>query len=271
MLAVRSLLASTRPVAPKAAVAAPAPSPAAPDGATWSLRAGGNDIRWDKSDIRVASGGTQTFSAKSYLAKALGVSDYPAGSYLEASARVKSVVGGIMSLQTSCYYEVPDTAHPGGETRFVAINLAKPDQPVKLTDMFPEADVLKALLADRQVKAMLKYHGVKKAPKTLDALFSALELGTVETKWHAYSFSADVLTQFAIHHVEGNNAYVRLGMPSASGADRYAFGQLGLKLRIPAALRPAFTQAQQTGAVAEALDRIPANQKLAVTYLNPQP
>lgn len=274
MLAIQSLLAMTPPahVAPKTA-GAPAPKapPAAPQGAVWTGRANGGDIRWSKDDITVRAHGAQTFSARAFMAKALNVSDFEPGSYLEANARVKSVVGGIMSLEYTSYYNALHSAHPGGETRYVAINLAKPAQPVKLTDMFPEADVLKALLADPQVKAMLKQAGVKQAPKTLDALFQAIGFGTVPTRDHIYSFSADVLSQFAIHHVEGNSAYVRLGMPSASGADRYAFGQLGLKLPIPAALRPAFAEAQRTGAVAQSLDRIPASKNLAVTYLNAQP
>jgi hypothetical protein len=255
---------------PFQAAGAPKPTPR-PSTVAWANKAGGHEVRWSKDDILVRSGDDKPFSAKAYMAKQLNVADYPGGTYLEASARVKSVVGGIMSLQYSCYYDVPGAAHPGGETRFAAINVAKPEQPVKLTDMFPESDVLKALLADPQVKGLLKQHGMKQPPKSLEALFQTLEFATIGTKNHAYTFSQDVLSQFAIHHVEGNQAFVRLGMPSASGADRYAFGQLGLKLPIPAALRPAFAQAQKAGTVAQALDRVPASKDFKVTYMDGQP
>src|SRR2546423_8529618 len=146
-------------------------------------------------------------------------------------------------------------AHPGGETRFVAVDLSKPagvrrgsDETLlpgnvaKLTDYFPAGEIHKALMADPIMQKAL----AGKRPRTLAELLKLIgeAFPTVaEDEKSCYMLDTDLLTRFAFHHVEGNKVAVRLGL-SGAGVCRYNLTQVGLLLPIPAALQQALAQAE---------------------------
>ncbi|MDB5100968.1 MAG: secreted protein [Cyanobacteria bacterium RYN_339] len=242
---------------PKPAVKVAAPK-MAPDtglpGQVWAGASAGRKVSWTLSDIRAAQADGKLYSLKDDLAKQMGVADLGPGATASATARVKSLVGGVLSVQWTHDSYVPGDAHPDSGKAFKAVNLADPSKPIKLTDVFPEADVYKALMGDPIVKKAL---GTAQ-PKDLAALQKALEYKQVKANGHEYIFDPELLGRFAIHHVQGGDAYVRLGLEAANGADRDAFTQLGLKLPIPADLRAEYQAAEAAGTLAKALDKVPA-------------
>jgi hypothetical protein len=104
-----------------------------------------------------------------------------------------------------------------------------------LTDYFPEADILEAILADKAVQAAIAdLPGTPRELKQLPQLFAKdyYELGD-----SGFELRPDFLTRFAFHHLEDGKVAVRLGLPGHSGFNRSQHMQIGLLLPIPEALR----------------------------------
>jgi hypothetical protein len=237
----------------------------------WTGKSGGFEIRWTTADIqarplnqpdqvvfsaaRLAHRGFQTFISPPNLDGSEERVTY------ERKFTIISVVGSIVSLKDELYYNIQPSAHPGGETRFTAIDLAKSGEAVyvsppeadlfeldlaklgkaaKLTDFFPETGVLKALLNNASIKGALG----GESPSSLANLFKLLQDQRIEINNEVpYLFPRDFLTRFAFYSLQKNKVTVRLGLPSASGAARYWYAELGLLLPIPAALKESLTLA----------------------------
>ncbi len=155
-------------------------SPATPEPKTpqsiWSGQSGGFEINWTTADIQaqaLKSPARVAFSAARLARR--GFQKFISPPNLDGSEKrityerkftLLSVVGAIVSLKDELYYEIIPSAHPGGQTRFTTIDLAKPGEAVyvsppeadlfeldlaklgkvaKLTDYFPETEVLEAL------------------------------------------------------------------------------------------------------------------------------
>lgn len=234
----------------------------------WTGKSGGFEIRWTTADIqarplnqpdrlvfsaaRLAHRGFQTFISPPNLDGSEERVTY------ERKFTLLSVVGSIISLKDELYYNIQPSAHPGLETRFTAIDLAKSGEVVyvsppeadlfeldlaklgkvaKLTDYFPEEEVLKALLNNAIIQE--EYGG--ESPQSLAELLTLLK-GLLINEI-PYLFPRDFLTRFAFHHPEGENVAVRLGLPSVGGAARGLHAELNLLLPIPPALKKSLTLA----------------------------
>lgn len=146
----------------------------------------------------------------------------------------------LLSVREEIYQSCPgNEAHPGGETRFATLEIdlhpfdPAPPRPVLLTDLFDATTLLRALRADPVIAKAL---AGGKTPSDLPALVRALaETSPVVSDEQCYSFPEDLLSRFVLHHQEGDQLAVRIGLPGA-GPCRYALTELGLLLPIPASL-----------------------------------
>lgn len=219
----------------------PLPADAGP-AAIWSGLVHGRAMRWTKDDIRVGAGGLEgPFSWTEALGKRAVVrEELDPGITVSLTARPKSAVGQLVSVQATDSYMTPGAAHPGGETGFRTVDLEHPDRPARLDAYFPPDAIRQALLADPLVKKALAQNDVKTPAPTLEGLVKQLSGAYGKSGSHDYCFPADLMEQFAFHHVDGNQVAVRLALPAGSDADRDAVTQLGIMLPIPAAMAQDF-------------------------------
>jgi hypothetical protein len=237
---------------------------AAPPRATlpiWSGTSAGYTIQWTASDLvaRSASGTAVIFSARQMARQDFANIEKDSDGHCdyERSFTLLSVVGPLMSYEDDYFLSCERTAHPDGQSRFIAINLSKPagsrrtaETPLpgnvaKLTDYFPENEILKGLLADAVIQKAL----AGKRPRTLGELLKLIgdEFPTVaEDEKLCFTLEPDLLTRFAFHHVEGDFVAVRLGL-SGAGVCRDNLTQIGLLLPIPASLKAALAKAEAGG------------------------
>lgn len=258
-------VSATGDSAVKAGIAAPASQRM-----IWTGRSGGFVFQWSAADISARP--VESLTGVLFSVKSLAQKDFEA--FREASKdsqsgkiehclydrtfTVLSVVGPIISLRDNNSTTCDQAAHPGGETRYTAIDLsragnvgykelemevdlANPGKIVKLTDIFDEADILRALLADPLVKEALNRSGSR--PQTLGKLIEEFSGGASVTDKHCYSVSEDMLTRFAFHHIENGKVAVRLGL-SGAGPCREFLTEIGILLPIPPSLKTALAQAE---------------------------
>ena len=234
----------------------------------WAGESGGFAIRWTTADIQaqplkgpdrlvfsaaqLARRDFQTFISPPNLDGSEGHITY------ERKFTLLSVVGSIISFRDELYYYVQPSAHPGGETRYTAIDLAKPGEAVyvsppeadpfeldlaklgkvaMLTDYFPEKEVVRALQKNALMQEALAGESLR-SPAELRTLLEGPLIAGIP-----YSIPPDLFTRFVFHHLEGTKVAVRLGLPSASGAARYAHAGQNLLLPIPPALKKPLTLA----------------------------
>jgi hypothetical protein len=238
--------------------------PISPQGKTaakviWTGKSGGFAIRWTTTDIQarpLKKPGRLAFSAAQLARR--GFQRFISPPRLDGSEKhityerkftLLSVVGSIVSLRDELYYEITPSAHPGGEIRFTAIDLAKPGkvpdtwaneeglnlkklgQVAMLTDYFPEQEVLKALFNNAIIKKIVG----GESPSSLTELIQLLN--GIEMNGVPCLIPSDFLTRFAFHQLQGDRVAVRLGLPSVGGAFRSFHGELDLLLPIPPALK----------------------------------
>jgi hypothetical protein len=270
------------------------PAPVESQKMIWTGRSGGFVFQWSTTDINARPAESQT--GVLFSAKALAQRDFEA--FREASKdpdsgkmekcsyernfTVLSVVGSIISLSDHNFTVCEHAAHPGGETRYTALDMAKPGgvgykelemevdlsnpgKAVKLTDIFDEADILKALLADPLVKEALG--GSTSRPGTLGELIEAFAAGAHVSDKQCYSVSEDMLTRFAFHHLENGKVAVRLGL-SGAGPCREFLTEIGILLPIPASLKTALAQAEsgQEGFLMKDQKKISRGQATSFSY-----
>ncbi|MEP7269870.1 MAG: hypothetical protein ABI882_00105 [Acidobacteriota bacterium] len=131
----------------------------------WEGRSGSFVVRWDREDIVALPhrNNTPAFSARAFASQGFRefAADYTADftCHYERHFTILSVVGSMVSLRDSLSGVCKPAAHPFGETRFITIDLSKSGgiayEPnsldvndsdrgriLKLTDLFPESDIL---------------------------------------------------------------------------------------------------------------------------------
>jgi hypothetical protein len=159
-----------------------------------------------------------------------------------------SLVGSLLSYSQEDYME--GGAHPTGGTRYVTIDAAHPQRRLKLTDLFADSDVLRALLSDAVVQRVRRQENITDVPTTSAALIQQLAGKTfADGEDIVYGFTTNLLENFAFHHLEHDTVAIRLCVPHGTELSRFHFTQLGLLLPVPDRLRDDLQRAakQQAG------------------------
>jgi hypothetical protein len=221
-----------------------------PDKPIWHGNSGGFAITWSETDIWASKPETPTnkiFSEhRISLKETAGMTRNPASSnYCAYVSQMKllSVVGPYLSIRKEIYNDCRGAAHPQLFSIFETVNLTAPEKPVSLTQLFPQKEVLDALLQDRVVKKTLGFMRPEEAPKSLAELTRRLEEQSMEQGICEYRFTPDFLTHFTFHHLEENKVAVRISLPYGYEVCRGMLTELGILLPIPAGLKPSLEQA----------------------------
>lgn len=237
----------------------------------WVGSSSGFNISWTRSNVTASPLGDRdgvAFSARDIAEKRFqefkreGVEQNgrPVCSYAE-TFRLLGVVGSLISYEASQDSYCADASgrwawpHPSVDTAYHVIDLKHAATPLKLTDLFPENEILEALLADPLVKKAFTENRITKRPQTLGELlaiceekslsFQPLGITSRSPKGCTFTFPENALEQFAFHHLEKDNVAVRIRLQPDSGACRTALAELGLLLSIPESLKPMFVEAEQ--------------------------
>jgi len=223
----------------------------------WRGRSGGFDITWSEDDVtaRRVSDGAPVLSLRRQFAKEW---DRPRGEdenevrEVYQAFRVLSVVGSVVSLEEAWYCDCGG-AHPIAYAGFVAYDLARStvDRPdtASISRLVDEAPLVRALSADRVIRAALDSAGVREVDTLAALLDTAQWIGVnVETPhlgddcW--YSMSDGFPGHFALHHVEGDRVAVRFSLSHDVEICRGRMVQVGVLVPIPPRLRSALTAAE---------------------------
>ncbi len=258
--------------------------------AIWSGTSAGFDVQWTTGDIVVRRGKQAVFSARDWaqagLAHFIDVnrdtkSARPPDCTLTRSLRIVALVGAMMSLEDSSENTCRREAHPGGMTRLLTVDLAKPgslaqagrdaigrvdpDQPgraVLLTDLFAAGDVLAGLAAAPPLRDVLRR--AKSTPTTLPALIEAVAYASGEGDG-CYSVPPDLLAGFAFARLDGDRIVMRLGLPG-DGPCRMSLTTADMPFALPASLAPAARKAaaRQEGFLADQAEAIAAGRRTVI-------
>ncbi len=134
---------------------------------------------------------------------------------------IVSFVGPLVTVVTEYYYE--GGAHPSYGRYFQVFNAETGNQ-IRLTEIFPPAQLLVALKSDGVIRRAIS---TAKDPQSIRELIDAADGG-------CEMYIGDNLTQsFAFHHLKGNQVAVRIGLTHGCEAMRGKFTQLGLYLDVP--------------------------------------
>jgi hypothetical protein len=213
------------------------PAIAKPAVAYWTGDSAGALIRWSAADLLITQPGQSAplFSAKATTDKDLGGNQNDCSA--DASYQLLSVVGPIVSYERDAGGYCKGAAHPWADRGFLTLD-TRTGKPVRLTDLFPEKQVLAALLGDRLVQKGLTG---KSRPQTLKAFFETLEDYSEENC--IYGFQEDMLQSFAFHHLKGDQVAVRIALKPTCEVARGMLTQLGVYLPIPTTLASALREA----------------------------
>lgn len=207
----------------------------------WEGESAGFNIRWTKNEITATTPfGRQVFST-TQLAQKTFEADFLMDKSLyknnpceyKRSFALLSVVGSIITISDREYTSCKTMVHPSVDHNFRVIDLAKPAQTVKLTDLFVESDILAALLNDKIIKLSLK----GKTPTSLTELFNVLEWSEIVIKDCTYTLPIDFLSQFAFHHLTARQVAMRLHLQPMTNVCESKNAQLGFYLPIPNSLK----------------------------------
>jgi hypothetical protein len=245
------------------------PSTDAPEKIIWTGESGGFTIRWTTENLSASRSGSAegaVFNVRPMVerewkeiegdrSKRIREGESLMDFEYDRSIEVLSIVGPLVSISDSEGCDCGG-AHPSAVTIYRALDLSRPGavdlssdgfkkggKMVQLTDYFPQADILRALLADTIIQKALKSSG-KPRPQTLAALMKAIYLQPVHAGECDYELSDDLLTRFAFHHLENDKVAVRLGLSHAYETCRGRFTELGILLPIPPALKQPLMRAQ---------------------------
>lgn len=215
----------------------------------WTGTAGSFRWKWTTANLTAASASTgrTAFSALAFEKRTSTLlkdeKEDPIDTYVECSIQPLSIVGSIVCYQRDYYWE--GGAHPSGSIDFLAVDATNPGRKLSLTDLFPDADVLDALMSDKIVRDTLKRNSVTGTPRTckqLVKLLSGKSFGGDENG--QFGFQDDLLERFALHHVEGSKVAVRLNVSWNYEIYRFSSTQIGILLPTPARLRTAIQNAE---------------------------
>ncbi|PIQ28679.1 hypothetical protein COW36_12090 [bacterium (Candidatus Blackallbacteria) CG17_big_fil_post_rev_8_21_14_2_50_48_46] len=203
----------------------------------WSGHNLGFQLEFSSDDLRVKAGKQP---AKT-LFDAFPAPDPEMPCTHSRSLRPLSWVGPYFSYQQEDYWSCKGTAHPGAATNFQAIDLRKPGKALRLTDLFPDAEVLKALLAEPVIAKTLAEAKIAPRFKNTEALLAQLNELNGEC---LYSFGKDMLEHFSFHHLQASQVAVRIGLMHGCEAARGHLTQLGILLPVPASMTTYLQQSQ---------------------------
>ena len=145
---------------------------------------------------------------------------------------IASLVGPVLSVSESLYWE--GGAHPGHLARLLTVNLDTGQSPVRLTDLFPEEQIVAALLKDKIVKKSLG----KQQPKCISEIIQSAD-GGCEISFY------DINESYAFHHTKGDNIAIRIGLPHGCEVMRGNYTELGIYLPKPPQLAGFLEQADK--------------------------
>ncbi|MBM3458236.1 MAG: hypothetical protein FJX77_06860 [Armatimonadetes bacterium] len=215
--------------------------PGQPGGVLWQGWSGGYQWTWSRTNLSVRPPRPLepwTFREKSQPKP----DDLDGLTTLETRISPLSLVGSVVSVRKDEYWD--GGAHPSGWISYLSYDADRPEAPLRLTDLFPESDVLRALWADAIVQKALRGAGVKEPPRTAAELEEKLApLTFTGPRGVEYSFSKKFLSEFSFHHLEGNQVAVRLCAPWGIEVYRFQSTEIGILLPIPASRRTAFQNA----------------------------
>lgn len=260
-------------VPPVAAQTGSAKGGTTPAKAYWAGSSGGFNYRWTANDLTATDAATKrtVFSLAQSLKRehkldSAEVETRPEDHY-QVSFLPTSVVGPLLSYERNDYWE--GGAHPSGSSRFATVDVRSPKRLVRLTDLFPAAEIRQALLSDGVVRRVLTREKIA-APPTLEGLVKALafnQFGGEDDDM--YRFPENLLENFSFHHVENGKVAVRFLLPHGTEIYRFRVTQIGILLTIPARLQTAFAQAStgKSGALMQTLQKTPGNRASSLTML----
>ena len=161
------------------------------------------------------------------------------------SGKVLSIVGPYISFQVVSSGYSEGAAHPWHVQYYETKNISN-GKKVKLTDLFEEEEVFKALLNDSVIKKALGDNN----PKDLNELFKQ-----VDGKCDFY-LDEDSLNSFAFHHIKGEMVAIRLGLKHGCEASRGNFTQLGFYLKIPESLKRSLDRANKNNVLMDKMIKL---------------
>jgi len=229
----------------------------------WSGESNGFRITWSGSNLIARKDAVVVFSARAFARQGLAhfvsvVKDPTTGKVpgcaYERRFRLLAVVGTLMSFSDQYYSSCEKEAHPGGETRFTTIDLAKNGavtyigqdslgeikssqlgKAVRLTDVFPEQEVYERLRAHPLIIQTLDAITGEPTPRTLRVLMSSLS-GQRGSGQNCFLIPNDLLSRFTLSRIEDGRIEVKLGLPG-DGPCRDDLTQVSLLFSIPSNLR----------------------------------
>jgi hypothetical protein len=166
----------------------------------------------------------------------------------EGSVRIEvlSIVGPLLAYRDSSEDYAAGAAHPISGQRVVVRDLSRPEASPRLTDLFPEKQVVAALKADRWVRRFASADGEFARARTTVDLLATLNPSRARN-WDSdeqdctadVSFDDSFGTMFYFHHVEKDRVAVRIVVPPGSEWCNRAPGpvEIGILLPIPQGLR----------------------------------
>ncbi len=241
----------------------------------WSGESGGFSVRWTDQDISVHP--AKDPSKIIFSTKVIAEKDTKA--WFEAQKqfddeemnteedcefgpnyRLFSVVGSILTFEYSESAVCSFAAHPDLQFRLISFDLGKNGEiifstaeidqafrkkEVFLTDIFPEKEILEALLQDKIIKKELQERKAS-TPSSLLELQTKLSEdfhNLIDTENCGYDFPKDFLSRFVFYDIEGNTVVVRVSLPSNAGYCSFYQLMLPIRMNIPEQLKPALSDA----------------------------
>jgi hypothetical protein len=203
----------------------------------WSGSCSGFKLTWTDTTMQIQAGSKPAFS----LFRSFPVSETDMSCVQEQSLGLLSWVGPYLSFRQEDNWNCKGTAHPGAFSQFQTLD-TRTKKPVALTALFPDNQILKALLADSVVRKALASQASKKTFASSQELLNTLVENNSECE---YAFDEDMLEHFAFHHIQGQQVAVRIGLSHGCEAARGFLTQLGILLPIPPGLKQALNEAQK--------------------------
>ncbi|MCK5719997.1 MAG: LysM peptidoglycan-binding domain-containing protein [Thiomargarita sp.] len=155
---------------------------------------------------------------------------------------ILSTVGNLISFQDQEHIFCQNNQYQSKDEQFLTIDVNKNGEKVKLTDIFTEKSLLKALLTDNLIKNIFKN---KKQPSNLSDFYDTLLWSNIVVKACEYYLPQDFLNRFAFHHVKKGRVAIRLELPAIEPTCGSENIKLGFYLSIPKRLKSAFKDANK--------------------------
>ena len=235
----------------------------------WKGSSGDYRVEWSNADLEASNTktGKTVFSARAIARAnfALAQTNFKPGDVYEEDYELLSLVGDIMSIEYHARlplqngsksakskdasstgitrYVAIDLRSPQGEIRRLTSNQVEPDADqnlVNLSDLFGAKEALTAFNNDTIIQSTIDTATVTSLPD----LVKSLNGKNLPAPDMCGRFDNFLLNEFAVHHLRGTKAAVRLGI---SGTDPRPelLSELGLVLPIPEAWQARFLLASQ--------------------------